>query len=121
MRSLLDAALLALDIVMVVAGQFVMKLGVAQVGRFGEMSTAGFLVKTLLNPWVLLGIALYGLSAIVWLGLISRVPLSVAYPMLSLAYVLVVFVSWLFLGEGMTALKWLGVFLIAIGVVLINR
>ncbi len=106
---------------MVVAGQFVMKLGVAQVGRFGEMGAASFVLKTLSNPWVILGIILYGLSAIVWLGLISRVPLSVAYPMLSLAYVLVVFVSWAFLGEGVSALNWLGVLLIALGVILINR
>lgn len=121
MKSLTDIVLLAVDILMVVAGQFLIKHGVSQVGRFGAMGSARFLLGALTNIHVIAGIGLYALSAVVWLALLSRVELSVAYPMLSLGYVLIVFVAWAFLGEPMTVWKALGVILIAIGVWLVNR
>jgi len=120
LKSLTDVILLVVDILMVVAGQFLIKHGVGQVGKFGEMGVVKFLVSALFNIHVLSGIALYALSALVWLALLSRVDLSVAYPMLSLGYVLVVLVAWAFLGEPMTWWKALGVVLIGLGVWLVN-
>ncbi|MEO0141263.1 MAG: EamA family transporter [candidate division WOR-3 bacterium] len=121
MRNITDVILLVVDILMVVAGQFLIKHGVGQVGKFGEMGVAKFILGALINIHVITGIGLYALSAIVWLALLSRVELSVAYPMLSLGYVLIVLVAWLFLHEPMTIWKAIGVILIAIGVWLVNR
>jgi drug/metabolite transporter (DMT)-like permease len=121
LKSLTDIVLLVIDILMVVAGQFLIKHGVNQVGRFGDMGVAKFLLGALTNVHVITGIGLYALSAIVWLALLSRVELSVAYPMLSLGYVLIVLVAWVFLGEPMTVWKAMGVVLIALGVWLVNR
>ncbi len=121
MKSLLDVVLLAVDVLMVVAGQFLIKFGVAKVGQFGSMKLSRFLMGCATNLHIIAGIALYAISAVVWLALLSRVELSVAYPMLSLGYLLVVFVSWAFLGEAMTAWKIAGVLLISAGVWLVNR
>ncbi|MGB9590330.1 MAG: EamA family transporter [candidate division WOR-3 bacterium] len=121
MKSITDIVLLVIDILMVVAGQFLIKHGVGQVGKFGDMGVTRFLLGALTNIHVITGIGLYALSAVVWLALLSRVELSVAYPMLSLGYVLIVLVAWAFLGEPMTVWKALGVVLIAIGVWLVNR
>lgn len=103
-----------------VMGQFLMKSGMNQVGaidRFG----LGVLVRMFSNPWVLLGFASYGVSSIAYLMALSRLDLSVAYPMIGVGYVLVVLVSWLVLHESVSALRWLGVLLIFAGVWLIGR
>jgi len=121
LKSITDIVLLVIDILMVVAGQFLIKHGVSQVGKFGDMGVAKFLLGALTNIHVITGIGLYALSAVVWLALLSRVELSVAYPMLSLGYVLIVLVAWAFLHEPMTPWKAIGVVLIAIGVWLVNR
>jgi len=53
----------------------------------------------MLTPWVLLGLGLYVISTFTWLLVISRVRLSVAYPMISISYVMVMLLSWLILRE----------------------
>ena len=121
MKSITDVLLLALDVVMVVAGQFLIKFGVRSVGQFGSMGTAQFLKGCATNAYIISGVGLYAISAVVWLALLSRVELSVAYPALSAGYILVVLVAWAFLGEPMTVWKLLGVLLIAGGVWLVNR
>ncbi len=51
--------------------------------------------KGLLNPHVIAGLGCYGIGAILWLGALSKIPLSVAYPLVGLAISLVVLGSWL--------------------------
>ena len=77
-------------------GQICMKSGV----RGRSISTEGSIVQTFVhilqamaNPYVILGICLYVASTFVWIVVISRVRLSVAYPMISVGYVLVVILS----------------------------
>jgi len=61
------------------------------------------------------------LSSFFWLVAISRVELSYAYPMISISYVLVVFLSWLIFKEEVGPVRWLGVAIIIFGVYLISR
>ena len=61
------------------------------------------ILKFMARPWVLAGLLLYVISAFTWLLLISRVRLSVAYPMMSMSYVLVTLLSVLILRE---KVKW---------------
>ncbi len=77
-------------------GQICMKLGIAG----DKIEIAYSPIQTILNvlafmvrPYVLLGLALYVVSTFSWLLLLSRVRLSVAYPMISMSYVLVVVLS----------------------------
>ena len=70
---------------------------------------------------VIFGIGLYAMSMITWLLLISRVDLSFAYPMLGLSYVFVAFSSWLILGETLSPTRWLGTFVIVLGVALVSK
>lgn len=69
----------------------------------------------LTEPLVLLGLACYVTSSVLWLVVLSRVPLSVAYPFGALSYVLVVIVA-LITGEHVSALRWVGVVLIVGGI-----
>jgi multidrug transporter EmrE-like cation transporter len=78
------------------------------------------IVSVIFTPTLLFGFFFYGLSAILWLFVLKRFPLSVAYPSLSLTYILILFISVAYFGESLSLLKFLGVFLIFGGVVLIN-
>ncbi len=79
------------------------------------------LMKFVLNPGVWAGLILYGISAICWLWVLSRVQLSYAYPVLALSFPLVVGGSYLFFGEGVSLMRWGGVGVIMLGVSLLAR
>lgn len=63
------------------------------------VTTLGFLLISMLQPYVLLGLMLYVLSTFTWLVLLSKVRLSVAYPMISISYIFVVVLSAVLLKE----------------------
>jgi multidrug transporter EmrE-like cation transporter len=69
--------------------------------------------------WV--GLCCYGISVIVWLGALSRVPVSVAYPMLSIGYVVNAFAAAALFGEALSAGKLAGIGLICAGVIILAR
>jgi multidrug transporter EmrE-like cation transporter len=68
-----------------------------------------------------LGIACYALSVVVWIFGLSRVPVSIAYPLLSVGYVVNAVAAHYLLGEAVTASRWLGIGFIVIGVTLVAR
>ena len=117
-------ALILLAILIAVGGQFSLKYGVGQVGRIDGAAIANplqLLTRVALNKYVILGLMLYGMGAAVWIVVLSRVPLSFAYPMLGLSYVAVVLVSALFLQESVSLTRWAGVVLIVVGVALVGQ
>ena len=67
------------------------------------------------------GMVCYGLSVCVWIAALTKAPVSTAYPMLSLGYVVVAFAAVAWLGESLTPAKIVGILLICIGVVLVSR
>src|SRR6185312_8877461 len=67
------------------------------------------------------GVACYGVSLLVWIMGLSRVPVSIAYPLLSLAYIINAIAAYFLFGEAMTVMRWLGLGLIIAGVFLIAR
>jgi len=67
------------------------------------------------------GIALYAISVVVWILGLSRVPVSIAYPMLSLGYVVNAIAAHYLFGEAVTATRWLGIGFIIAGVWLVAR
>lgn len=69
--------------------------------------------------WI--GMSCYAASLCVWLAALARAPVSVAYPMLSIGYIVVAFASALWLGESLSAGKLLGIALICAGVILVSR
>ena len=67
------------------------------------------------------GMICYAASLCVWVAALAKAPVSTAYPMLSLGYVVVAAVSVAWLGESLTPAKMLGIALICTGVVLVSR
>ncbi|OJY71721.1 MAG: hypothetical protein BGP16_14125 [Sphingobium sp. 66-54] len=73
------------------------------------------------NAYLWAGLILFGGSIALWLGVLSRVPVSAAYPMASLGYVIAVGSAVIFLGETVTATRVIGLGLICLGVYLIAQ
>jgi len=74
-----------------------------------------------LEPRILAGVACYAVSLIVWILALSKTPVSVAYPMVSLGFALNAALAWWLLGESLGALKMVGIGFIIVGVVLVAR
>lgn len=106
-------ALIAASILTASVGQALMKSGLA--GVDGAGSALSVLSSAAGRPVVWVGLISYALSSALWLVVLSRVELSVAYPLGSLSYVIVVLAS-LVMGEYVGTLRWLGVALIVSGV-----
>ncbi len=110
--------LLAVSLLLASFGQIFLKMGLAG----GEISGGMGLVKAFLNPYVLLGFAIYACSTLTWMLLISRVKLSVAYPMISISYVIVMILSAWILKEDVNWLYGLaGLVFIASGVTFVGK
>jgi drug/metabolite transporter (DMT)-like permease len=78
-------------------------------------------LKLLAVPSLWYALTAYGLSVIVWIVGLSRVPVSQAYPLLSLGYVLNIGLAWWLFGEVPNAQRVAGVAVIIVGVVLVAR
>jgi len=121
--TLFSFAMLVVSVIFAVAGQFTLKTAMNEVGRIGatELAAAGDTIgRALREPRLWLGLTLFGISAVFWLVVLSRVDLSVAYPFVGLSYVVVVLFARLFLNEQVTALRWLGVVVVAAGIAIIG-
>jgi multidrug transporter EmrE-like cation transporter len=70
---------------------------------------------------ILGGLACYALSLVVWIMGLSRTDVTIAYPMLSLGYVVAALGAWLFLGEAVSPQRLLAIAVIMVGVVLLAR
>jgi multidrug transporter EmrE-like cation transporter len=90
------------------------------VGDTGGISwiAAAHLVK---QPPLWAGLACYGVSVFLWVGALSRVPVSIAYPLLSIGYVVNAFAAAALFGEALSATKLAGIGLVVAGVLLLTR
>ncbi|MFZ5917858.1 MAG: EamA family transporter [Chloroflexota bacterium] len=120
-----SVALVVISVLLGVLGQLLLKMGLTQVGPLESEGGIGGLIKVGIrvfsNVKVIGGFAAYGISSLFWLAVLSKINLSLAYPMLALNYVLVPLTAWLFLGEQIPSLRWLGIGVIIVGVVVISR
>lgn len=103
-------------------GELLFKLGMNRIGGFEFSADAirAVLPRILLNPLIWLGFLGFGLGAVFWLAVLSRVPLSLAYPILALSYFVVVIEARLILRERVTWQRLLGVGVIVVGVVIVG-
>ena len=99
-----------------------MKLGMTKIGE--EIPIKGlfeYAPVILSNPYNLVGLGLYGVSAFLWFIVLSREDLSFAYPIMSLTYALVVISAFAFLGEKIPIIRIIGILFIMLGVALVAQ
>jgi len=110
---------IALTIALTVYGQIAIKM---QVLAAGALPAAGgdkllFLIRLLLNPWIISAFAAAFLASIAWMGAMTKFPLSQACPFMALNFVIVLLLSaWLF-QEPVSITKMVGMALICVGTI----
>ena len=117
--SLSEIGLLLLAICAGTAGQFFLKLGALQLGKVTFTNVGDHLWRMLTIPELLLGLFAYGLGAIAYILLLTRVNLSIAGPAAASVYIFTVLLGYFFFQESLSTLRLLGIGLIVCGVVLI--
>ena len=106
------------------AAQLLLKVATKPLAHFNEFNTdilSSSVVILLRSVPFWSGMLCYAASVCVWVAALSKAPVSTAYPMLSLGYVVVAAISVAWLGETLTPAKMLGIALICTGVLLVSR
>ena len=98
------------------AAQLVMKRGMSAGAGSAGADVAGTYLHALSSPLVWLGLGLYGASALLWLWVLSRLDVSLAYPLVSLGFVVTLALGVVWLGEPLSWTRVAGCGLIVAGV-----
>jgi multidrug transporter EmrE-like cation transporter len=117
-------ALIIFSVSLSAIAQIVLKTGmtssaVANVMKLGSPFEVA--VQIAISPWVVGGLGLYFLGALVWLFVLARVEVSVAYPFVGLGFILTMIMGKFVMGDDITVTRMVGTLLVAAGVVLIAR
>lgn len=121
--SLSAFALILTGVLLNAVAQLALKASVNGMGAI-ELSMGNIMPVTLrlaTEPWLWLGLFCYGISVIVWILALSRVDVSIAYPMLSIGYVVNAFAAWALFGEMLSAGRVTGIGIIIVGVYVLAR
>ena len=121
--GLIALAVMAASVVFAVGGQYTLKVAMDRVGaiRAADVKEPLTTVRRVVGePRVWLGLFLFGISAAFYLIVLSRIPLSVAYPLAGMQYLIVVGVSRFLLHEHVPPLRWFGVAVIMCGILMIG-
>lgn len=115
--------LILMSVALAALAQLTLKHGMNQVtASTGELQLTGSSLKDVIRTTAIWGgLFLFGLSAFVWLAVLSRTSLSFAYPFASLSYVLILLADRFVLHEQIPTLRWAGVFFIMTGIVLVAQ
>ena len=112
-----------LGVLLNAAAQLLLKAGTNVIGVIDPMSRsiAEVMPKIALQPFIVGGLACYVASVGLWIVALSRVDVSLAYPMLSIGYIVNAFAAWYLFGEALTPLRLTGIGVIVLGVFLVAR
>ena len=116
-------ALILVSVALSAFAQIALKHGMssaqAQAQRAVAESQISGLSAIATNPYIVLGFALYGLGAVLWLGVLAKIDVGQAYPFVGLGFLLTMLFGIAFLGEGFSVARMAGTALIMTGVVLV--
>ena len=118
--------LILISVVLAAVAQLTLKHGVNQITDQGtvplNLSQPLDMIRRVATNWSAMGgLAIFVLSAAVWLVVLSRVSLSFAYPFASLTYVLILVFDRFVLDQPISGLRYAGVALIIVGLILVSR
>ena len=123
MNKLLILLILA-SILLSSTAQIMLKMGMSNNSVLSaiQSGSANITIKAIAtNIYVIVGLALYFASAAVWLFVLAKVDVSVAYPFVGLGFVLTMLLAYFVNGEVLSAAKIIGTLCIAIGVVIVSQ
>jgi multidrug transporter EmrE-like cation transporter len=115
--------LLGVAIITTVLSQLLFKQGMLMLGNinFSLTNTLSLAINVVRNPYLLTGLFFYGASFLLWLIVLSKLKLSLVYPITSLNFVLVILASYFLFGERLSAFQYSGILIIIIGVIILAK
>jgi multidrug transporter EmrE-like cation transporter len=118
-----DFALILTGVLLNAVAQLLLKAGArAFVGlEFSAANLWPYAERAMLNPPILIALCCYAASVVVWTLALVRVDVSVAYPMLSIGYIVNALMAWWLFGEQLTGTRVAGIAVITVGVWLVSR
>ncbi len=121
--NLISFGLIFTGVMLNAAAQILMKAGTNAVGHFDfSMENIVPIGWKLATEWhIIVAMGCYALSIVIWILALSRVPVSIAFPMLSMAYVVNAIAAYYLLGEPFSSTKLVGMGVIILGVIIISR
>ena len=123
--SITNLALVLLSVFLSTSAQLILKLGANKIGHLESEATKGLsLISYLpiyLNLYVVLGLAIYVISAATWIFVLTKVEISTAYPMISLGFIMTFVFGVYFFDESVSVSKISGTLLIVLGCLLVAR
>ena len=117
------SGLAVLSVFLATAGQLFLKSGMDRVGYIGAArlgKPVSLLLSIVKTPQVVVGLTFFVLSAASWLLVLSRVPLSFAYPFAGLTYLLTTLFARFVLKESVPGARWVGIAMIIVGIVVVG-
>ena len=103
--------------IFLITGQILFKMGMKE-RTFDSVSTV---LKIMLTSLVLPGLIIYACATVLWLYILSRVPISRAYPIQALVYPAIMVLAKYFFNEEITIMRWIGAGIICIGIVVVSQ
>ncbi|MFL9960548.1 SMR family transporter [Paraburkholderia sediminicola] len=121
--SILSFGLILTGVLLNAMAQLWLKAGTNALGAISFSRDAGIstIFRVGFEPHIMGGLGCYVLSVAIWIVALSKVPVSVAYPMLSIGYVVNALAAWYFFGEFLSAQKLVGIAVIIAGVYLVAK
>jgi len=118
-----DLALILSGVLLNAAAQLLLKAGARAISgvQFSLANAWTLAERIAINPPILLGLALYAVSVVFWILALSRVDVSLAYPMLSIGYIVSALAGWLLFSESVGPARIAGIVVIIAGVWLVAR
>ncbi len=115
--------LLCVGILLNAGAQLLLKAGVRPLGEleFHLSTLATTLAKVAMQWPIVAGLGCYVVSVVIWIVALSRVEVSIAYPLLSLGYVVNALAAWWLFGEALGPMRWAGIGIILVGVLVVAR
>lgn len=117
--TLASIGLLLFAVASAATGQVMLKHGMQVATSRAAQSGGSLVVRAATSPWVLIGLVVFAISAVAWLGALSKVPLSVAYPFNALGYLVILIASIAVLHEKASVLTWVGSVLVVSGLLIV--
>ena len=117
--TIASVALLLFAVAAAASGQVMLKHGMQVASARAADSGGSLALRAATSPWVLLGLVVFGVSAVAWLAALARVPLSVAYPFNALGYLVILTASVVLLHERANVLTWVGSLMVVSGLLIV--
>ncbi len=116
--NFINFMLVLVGVLLNAAAQLCIKQGMNVIGNISLDTGAvlSMIPRAAINPYILAGMACYVISVLVWMVVLSKVEVSLAYPFLSIGYIVTAFVGYFFMGETLGLYKILGILTICAGI-----